>query len=410
VDELLPLAAKSTGPVSLRWLGAEEGGLLTAVLGIDRARNVAEFREALRPWHVPTFNAVVADVEGHIAVQCTGRIPLRQTAERGYRDGSDPAQQWTGLIPFDAMPHAFDPPRGWLATANNRLAGDDYPYPLAGTWISGYRAKRIRQMIEPKLERATFDRGDFGAMHQDAISLRAVNCLTGLLAVVAELDGPQERAAIALLKSWDSNVLPELAAPTLFNVFFSYWSKAVADVHFEEATAELLAKQCEGVASRLLAGDPHGWFAEGQRLPTIRRVFSKTLAHLTQRFGPNPSEWQWGRLHRMPLLHVLGGRGDLAQLLNHGDVPVRGDMATVCNTGSDPDWRATTGAGYRLIADLATRELHAIDAQSQSGAPGTPHYSDQLAAWSAGEYHVLPLDRDQVAKIAVERITLLPAT
>ena len=47
-------------------------------------------------------------------------------------------------MPFEAMPHAIDPPRGWLATANNRLAGDDYPYPLYGTWISGYRAVRIR--------------------------------------------------------------------------------------------------------------------------------------------------------------------------------------------------------------------------------------------------------------------------
>ena len=408
VDEILPPAAKHTGPVSLRWLGAHEGGWLTALLGIDRARNVAEFCEALRPWHVPTFNVVVADAEGQIAVQCAGRIPLRQTAERGYRDGSDPEQVWTGLIPFAEMPHAIDPRRGWLATANNRLAGDDYPHPLAGTWISGYRAKRIRQIIETKLGHAKFDRNDFGAMHQDAISLRAVNCLPGLLAAVAELDGRQDRAATAMLQAWDGNVLPELAGPTLFNVFFSFWSKAVADVHFDGATAELLAKQCEGVACRLLADDPHGWFAEGQRLPAIRRVFSQTLAHLTQRFGPDPSEWRWGRLHRMPLVHVLGGRGDLAQLLNHGDVPVRGDMATVCNTGSDPDWRATTGAGYRLIADLATQELLAIDAQSQSGVPASPHYSDQLAAWTAGEYHVLPLAREELAKIVVERLTLTP--
>ena len=69
-----------TGPVSLKWLGAYHGGWLTALLAMDRARSVAEFREALRPWHVPTFNLVVADVEGHIAVQSSGRIPLRKLA------------------------------------------------------------------------------------------------------------------------------------------------------------------------------------------------------------------------------------------------------------------------------------------------------------------------------------------
>ena len=92
---------------------------------------------------MPTFNLVVADVEGQIAVQSAGRIPLRKTPERGYRSGSDPDQEWIGLLPFDAMPHAIDPSRGWLATANNRLAGDDYPYPLYGTWASGYRAREF---------------------------------------------------------------------------------------------------------------------------------------------------------------------------------------------------------------------------------------------------------------------------
>src|SRR4030095_7515591 len=119
-----------------------------------------------------------------------------------------------------------------------------------------------------------------------------------------------------------------------------------------------------------------GWFPSGQRVPCIRRVFTDTLAYLTQRFGPDVATWQWGRLHRLPLKHVLSNRGDLGQLLNHGGGPVSGDMPTVCNTGSDPTWLATTGAGYRLIADLATNCLLAVDAQSQSGHPGSPHYSD----------------------------------
>ena len=84
-------------------------------------------------------------------------------------------------------------------------------------------------------------------------------------------------------------------------------------------------------------------------------------------------------------------------------------MGTVCNTGSDPNWLATTGAGYRLIADLATRTLLAVDAQSQSGHPLSPHYSDQLALWNAGEYNVLPLDRGDLSPVVVERLSLLPA-
>lgn len=415
VNEILPLSAHQTGPVTLNWLGAYHGGWLTALLGIDLARSVAEFREALAPWHVPTFNLVVADIEGQIAVQSAGRIPLRKTPERGYRSGSDPDQQWIGLLPFDAMPHAVDPSRGWLATANNRLAGDDYPYPLYGTWTSGYRAARIRQMIEARLATSAntttqpgFTCDDFRDMHQDTVSLRALACLPPLLAALSDMTDPHVQAAVKHLRTWDGRVEADLVAPTLFNVFFTFWSKAVADVHFEGAVAELLAKQAEGIASRLLADDVHSWFPDGQRMPRIRRVFSDTLAYLTRRLGPDVSAWQWGRLHRLPLKHVLSNRGDLAQLLNHGGGPVKGDMNTVCNTGSDPDWLSTTGAGYRLIANLATSCLLAVDAQSQSGHPGSPHYSDQLADWNAGEYHVLPLNRDDLSELVVDRLQLCP--
>jgi penicillin amidase len=415
VNEILPLSEQQTGPVTLRWLGAEQGGWLTALLGIDRARSVVEFREALRPWHVPTFNVVVADARGHIAVQSTGRIPLRKTPERGYRDGTDPEQEWIGLVPFEAMPHAIDPPRGWLVSANNRLAADDYPYPLYGTWTSGYRAARIRQLIEAKLAGTTgsgartgFTGDDFRDMHQDALSLRAVYCVPPLLAALSVESDPQFKAAIEHLRRWDGRVEPDRIAPTLFNVFFTFWSKAVADVRFEGPIAELLAKQAEGMASRLLAEDKHGWFSDGERVPLIRRVFRSALEYLTRRFGPAMSAWQWGHLHRLPLRHVLSNRGDLGQLLDHGGGPVKGDMTTVCNTGSGPDWLATTGAVYRLIADLGTNCLLAVDSQSQSGHVGAVHYSDQLADWQAGQYHVLPLGRSEVSQLVVEKLQLRP--
>jgi acyl-homoserine lactone acylase PvdQ len=120
--------------------------------------------------------------------------------------------------------------------------------------------------------------------------------------------------------------------------------------------------------------------------------------------------WQWGRLHCLPLKHVLASRGDLGALLNHGGGPVKGDMTTVCNTGIGPDWLATTGATSRMIADLSRNTLWTVDSQSQSGNPGSPHYSDQLHAWSTGDYHNLVLDQSEISRIAVERLVLRPSS
>jgi acyl-homoserine lactone acylase PvdQ len=62
-----------------------------------------------------------------------------------------------------------------------------------------------------------------------------------------------------------------------------------------------------------------------------------------------------------------------------------------------------------LIADLGTSVLSAMDAQSQSGHPGSPHYCDQLAAWCAGEYHTVPLNRADLGPLVVERLQLGPS-
>ena len=78
-------------------------------------------------------------------------------------------------------------------------------------------------------------------------------------------------------------------------------------------------------------------------------------------------------------------------------------MQTVCNTGSGPELSAATGAGYRMVADLSSSPpvLRAVDAQSQSGQPGSPHYSDQFDDWVSGRYHDIALTDDVDARSTV---------
>jgi penicillin G amidase len=412
VDELLPTPADQSGPVSLKWLGATHGGWLTALLGMNRARDCAAFREALRPWHVPTFSVVFADVDGSIGYQATGRIPVRRNSERGYREAWNSADQWDGLIPFEHMPSVINPSRGFVVTANNRVADDNFPYSLSGTWTSGYRARRIREAIEAK---GTHARDDHRSLQQDTCSLRAVACVPGLCEFLADDDRDDVRQARTLLADWNGECLPELAAPTLFNVFFVDWCHRVAAERFPEDAVPLLAGGIEGWAAKLLECGPSerdgaGWFGGGDLAKIVRETFRGTLEHLTNRLGPQVEEWSWGRLHRLDLKHVLGGRGDLGLLLNHGGAGVRGDATTVCNTGRGPDFEAAVGAGFRMICDLGESPagLWAVDAQSQSGHCGSPHYGDQFETWRAGEYHFLPLDRDEAAKSFAAQLRLTP--
>src|SRR5262249_22673906 len=159
-----------------------------------------------------------------------------------------------------------------------------------------------------------------------------------------------------------------------------HWVRLVAVERFPKEVAPLLTGGCSGLAAALLAGeDRAGWFAAGRREAAIHEAMTATLERLTERLGPDFTQWTWGRGHVLPFRHYLSGRGDLDQLLDHGGAPVQGNAHTVCNTGLGSQYEARAGAGYRLIADLSTSPpgLWAVDGQSQSGHPGSAHYADQ---------------------------------
>ncbi len=413
VDEILPPPANESGPVSLKWLGAYQGGWLTALLGMNRAHDCGSFREALRPWHVPTFSVVFADVDGNIGYQATGRIPLRKKWERGYRPGWDAEHQWQGLVPFDGMPGVENPSRGFVATANNRVADNDFPYPLAGTWASGHRARRIRQLIDPQ---ASISHSIHRELQQDAVSLRAVEALPALCAILEVEPDENMRRVVSLFKNWNGDCATDLVAPALFNVFFVDWCKRVAAARLPENAVPFLVGGIEGLAAELLRSDRAGWFVPGTEQPApdretlIRETFRGTVARLAAQFGDDSSKWTWGRLHRLDLKHVLAFLGELGELLNQGGAGVRGDATTICNTGRGPDFEAATGAGYRMICDLGDSPagLWAVDCQSQSGHPGSPHYRNQFEQWLTGEYHFLPIDRTEASRLVVDKLQLEP--
>jgi penicillin amidase len=391
VDDVLPGPARGQGPVALRWQGAGQCGWLKAMLAMNQARSAKEFRAAVRPWLVPTFNLVFADADGHIGHQCVGQIPIREVPERGYRLGWDPRHQWAGTIAVKDMPKQSDPPRGFVVTANNRLAADDYPFPLSGTWSSGHRARRIREQIEAQ---PRWSPEDCRQLQLDVRSGRAAACVPPLLKHLAGDTELWVVRAVEYLRAWDYRVTPDSVAAALFNVFFPRWCRAATAQRLSPEVAEFAAANAGGLAAALLASDEAGWFAGSDRTAAVRSAFHATLDELAGRLGPDMAGWHWGRLHTLVQKHFLSGRGDLGLLLDRSGTPAPGDAMTVCSTTADANHAAHMGASYRMVADLADprRGLWAVSIPGASGHPGSPHYGDQVGPWAAGDFHFLSLD------------------
>ena len=72
-----------------------------------------------------------------------GRIPIRGRVVPGFRDANAAADQWQGYIPFDDLPHMYDPPSGYVASANQRIVPDDWKQPIYGAYSQGHRGVRL---------------------------------------------------------------------------------------------------------------------------------------------------------------------------------------------------------------------------------------------------------------------------
>jgi penicillin amidase len=137
---------------ALRWTALDPQTVeFDAFYNLNRARNWNEFRAALKTYSGPTQNFIYADTSGHIGYYGAGLIPIRNTGDGSLPyDGSTDAGEWTRFIPFDDLPHLYDPLSGIIVTANNRVVGRDYPYHLTHEWVTPYRARRIRDLLQAK--------------------------------------------------------------------------------------------------------------------------------------------------------------------------------------------------------------------------------------------------------------------
>ena len=169
------------------------------------------------------------------------------------------------------MPALADPPRGWIATANNRLAPPDYPRPLAGCWSSGYRAMRIRELIESR-ERHTA--ADMGAMHRDCTMLRARKARGAVLELLQASRHPLAAAAANAWQQWNGNGDPDSVAATLFNVFFARWKQTVVDQRFDPAAVSLLVGGGDGAPHACSKGTPPVGSLPASASPSCRPLWT----------------------------------------------------------------------------------------------------------------------------------------
>jgi penicillin G amidase len=407
----------STGAaLSVQWVGFGPTQELEAFMMINRARNLAEFQEALQRFDAGAQNFVYGDIEGHIAFFSAGEVPVREDLQGYTVSGAPPwfvrsgqgGNEWLTvqhpqpnqatpheIVPFAEMPQLVDPAAGWFVNANNDplgLTADNNPVNelrpggglryLAYSFNPGLRAQRINTRL-----RALLATGDQRISFEQMQAVQADNILRDAEVlkpyIVAAFDHTSEvpelvalRAdpriieAVGRLRSWNGSTPTSSVEASIYAAWRARVIKRVIDTPLgplpkpdEQDSIRALRHMLDNFVA--LHGVGHSqidFFAtadmvgspEDRRDYALLKSLKDGLDSLAGLFGgsTNQNSYVWGALHRVTLTHPLG------VALSVPPIPTDGGFQTVdpglanVRAAARTDFVYSFGSGHRSVYEL----------------------------------------------------------
>ena len=409
-------------PLAFRWTALDsDDTTLSAFLRLNDARNWNQFTAALRDFVVPSQNFVYADVDGHIGYYAPGRIPIRARGDGSLpADGSQGDAEWIGWIPFDELPHAYDPPEHFIVTANNRPAPASYPHLLGLEWPEPYRAQRITDLLHQAVSRGSkLTPDDFASMQADTVSLHA-RALLPLLLSHAHPESAADAQAVTIARSWDDDARADSAATAIFEAWFLRLAPAIVGDELGPIVIDGYQSRFTYItrmAAGVLATNDNPWCDDARTArretcdDAVSAALHEAVVQLTRQLAGDMARWRWDGAHRAVFPHQgLDAVAALRPWLSRS-VPGAGDWSTVDvgPVSTDHPLEQRSVPSYREIIDLSPQnDSRFLDAIGESGHPLSRHYDDFLADWKAVKHRRMRTDRGAIEQGALGHLRLQP--
>ena len=374
-------------PVAIHATAQQPDAVDVGLLEMNEAKTLEDGLDVMNHFGAPPLNAVVADVNGRIGWTYCGRIPLRKgfdgSTTKSWADGHI---GWDGYIPPSELPRLIAPPEGFLATANNRTLGKNYPYTIGHNFANSYRAYRISQRLNA-MERVTEQdmfqlqldtRCDFYEFYQQL----ALSVLTeGVIADDLHLSDAHKHIA-----AWDGKAevdsvafgllvrFRKVLAEDVFEPFLALCQEADGNFLYTWRNMDVPLQMLltEKIAETL--PDPEHYqdwegFIVSKLEQSVEQLCSeyncKSLDRLT-----------WGKIHRPRISHPLGFIPVLGRFLNMPENPLPGSDSCVRSSRASDRMVVSPGHDADGILHIPC---------GQSGHPLSKNYKDQHDYWVRGE-------------------------
>ncbi len=434
--------------IALSWAAFEpEDKSLDAFFSLLTAESVDEAVPILKRIQIMALNMVVADKE-NIAWQVTGRYPVRKSG-RGLMPspGWTGEYDWNGFLSVDKYPCSLNPPEGYIATANNKTVGADYPHILSSSWYWPDRIDRIVEMIKATKDHTAKTSKDI-QLDTHTSSLPAIRkvLLEGDLSrpIASEIDSWQDesvkekaREALAMIREFDGDLSVHSRNAVIMGAFINTLTREIFLDELGPTTSPTWKAfvSCNSMSYNatsdhlIVRGDESPFWddtttsVQETKARIIARALAKSIVLIEESLGKNRNAWTWGKFHtydfvtescRMaPNLDFVqrAGLSFLNSYFNRGPFPAPGDFTTpnISAYMIGKDFNTWLIPAMRLVVDFSLEEpVFVINSTGQSDNPSSPYYDDGIHAWLKGDYRSFPFADDRIEKQYRKVLVLVP--
>ncbi|GAG26106.1 unnamed protein product, partial [marine sediment metagenome] len=236
-------------------------------------------------------------------------------------------------------PHSYNPESGFVASANNKTAGDDYPYYIGTYFAQEYRIKRIRELLNQKEK---LSRKDFIKIQNDESSVLVRKFQGDIIDILGKAElNELEKKVFEIFTNWDGEMSAKAAGPAVFESFYLTLPK---NILMDEMGKELY-NEYHGNSSLLKNFIENLWTNKEMKWcddittadveegfdEMVVKSYKDAILILVEEMGDSPEKWLWGSIHKFTLAHPLGSVKLLSKVfnLNRGPYEVGGSFHTV---------------------------------------------------------------------------------
>lgn len=370
--------------LAVRWIAHDPSNEGITLYKLNHAKNYDEYADAIKMFSCPGQNFVFASKTGDIAIWQQGKFPARWNGQGLYiMPGEDDSYSWQGFIPQKENPHAKNPERGFLESANQRPADSAYPYFIPGSYITP-RAIAIEHFLSGM---NGITPADMMKLQNNYFNTLAEDGRPVLLKYVKENElNSDAKRYLDIVKSWNLEADPASKGQTIYQCWWDsletiIWNDDISRTNpasplpEEQTTVELLLKD----SSSLKFADNINTTQVETLSDDVTDALNKATVGLV--IKEKEGKLEWAKFKNPTIYHLL--KTALPAFARTGlNIGGNGNIINAVTHSHGPSWR--------MIVQLsATTEAYGVYPAGQSGNPGSKYYDNFVDTWAKGEYYKL---------------------